>query len=196
MQGIVKKHRKTKETDITIIYGNTEKGTPLVETGVPFFNHLLTSFAFHGNFPLDIQAVGDIDVDPHHLVEDVGIVLGSLFSDIMLENKPITRFGHAVIPMDDALSEAVIDYSGRPHLEYQAEFPQQYSGSFDMSLLKEFFSAFSANARLNLHLIARNGENSHHIGESLMKAFGRALAQSLVPISNSNGDLSTKGTLT
>jgi imidazoleglycerol-phosphate dehydratase len=167
----------------------------MVDTAAPFFDHMLTAMAFHGGFGLNLSARGDINVDYHHLVEDTGLVLGDAFHQLFEKTGAVARFGHAVIPMDDALAEAVIDVAERPCLIYQARFPQPYSGIFPMDLLKEFFSAFTQKARINLHLLCRYGDNSHHMAEALFKAFGKALRAAYTPGDTSREEMSTKGVL-
>ncbi|MCL2293384.1 MAG: imidazoleglycerol-phosphate dehydratase HisB [Spirochaetes bacterium] len=187
--------RKTKETDLTLeldIAGSKEAN---IKTELPFFNHLLTAMAFHGNFYLKIEGTGDIDVDPHHLVEDVGIVLGDALRQTVQQYGPVARFGHSVIPMDDALSEITIDASGRSFCFYKADYPQTFSGSFDMSLVKEFFTALCGKAGITIHAECRRGENSHHMAESLFKALGKAIKQAYMPLKDAKAGsvLSTKG---
>jgi imidazoleglycerol-phosphate dehydratase len=183
--------RKTKETDITISLDITGPGSVSVDTGVPFFDHLLTAMAFHGGLGLDVVAKGDIEVDPHHLVEDIGLVLGDTLKKSSKDG--MQRYGHAVVPMDDALSEAVIDACGRPYLEYRAAFPQERSGDFDMWLIREFLLALSNRAMINIHALCRYGENSHHMAESLFKALGIAIKAAFTP--TAGGVRSTKGVL-
>jgi imidazoleglycerol-phosphate dehydratase len=168
--------RKTRETDIAVTVDPDSSAPPAIRTGVPFFDHMLTSMAFHGRFLLSVNGTGDIDVDPHHLVEDVGLVLGQAFSAI-LEKGTVQRFANAVVPMDEALSEVTIDVCGRPTLVLHAAFPQPYAGTFDLSLLREFFLGLCSQARISLHVEVRRGENSHHMAESAFKALGRALRQ-------------------
>ena len=169
--------RKTKETDITITIDIDQPGEVSVKTGLPFFDHILTSMAFHGGFRMEIAASGDIEVDPHHLVEDTGIVLGECLKKHLGSGLTVRRFGHAVIPMDDALSEVTIDACNRPYLELRAVFPQDRSGAFDMWLIREFLLALANGAGINLHASCRYGENSHHMAESLFKALGIALKE-------------------
>jgi len=185
--------RKTKETNI-IAGIDIEKASGLsVSTGIPFFDHILTSMAFHGGFMLEVEASGDIDVDPHHLVEDTGLVIGDCLKKHLESSANVHRYGYAIIPMDDALSEVVIDACGRPYLEFRAVFPQDRSGSFDMWLIREFFLALANRAGINIHAICRYGENSHHMAESLFKALGISLKQSFAP---TKGEVrSTKGIL-
>jgi len=184
--------RTTKETSIILDLNLDEAWQPDIKLGLPFFEHILGSMAFHGGFGLNIKGSGDLDVDPHHLVEDVGLVFGqallSAFSDI-----PVARFGHAVIPMDDALSEVTLDFCRRPFLVYRANFTQDRSGNFDMTLLREFFQALANKAEANLHLECRYGQNAHHMSESLFKALGKAVFQASRIAQN--GVQSTKGTL-
>ena len=150
---------------------------------------MLTSMAFHGRFFLSVTGTGDIDVDPHHLVEDVGLVLGQALSAV-LEKGSVLRFGHAVIPMDEALSEVTIDVCGRPTLELHADFPQPSAGAFDLSLLREFFTGLCSQARISLHVDVRRGRNSHHMAESAFKALGKALKQAYAPDA---AEMSSKG---
>ena len=184
--------RKTKETDISLSF-SINGGDVSVQTPVQFFNHILNSFAFHGSMGLKLKASGDVETDPHHLVEDVGLVLGDALYKIIQESGPVKRFGHSVIPMDDALSEVTVDISGRAFLVYNADYPQPRSGDFDMSLVREFLLGFTNKAQINLHAVCRYGLNSHHMAESLFKALGRALKEAAAP---SDGiTLSTKGVL-
>lgn len=169
--------RNTKETCIKITLNLDSNDTPEINTSLPFFDHILYSMSFHGGFFLKIEASGDIDVDPHHLVEDTGLVLGDAFKAAAAEGGPICRFGHFIIPMDDSLAEVTVDACGRPYLVYKADYPQEKAGNFDIFLLKEFLKAFSDRAGLNLHAQSRYGENSHHIAEALFKAMGKSLGQ-------------------
>lgn len=155
---------------------------------------MLHAMLFHGGWTGTIDAEGDVEVDDHHLVEDIGIVLGTLCSEYALHHQPYHRFGHSVIPMDDALAECTIDFSNRAFLSYKANFPQARVGNFDVSLGREFFTSFTHNARINLHLEARYGLNSHHILEALFKSSGKALRQALQSI-NAPHIQSTKGSL-
>jgi len=182
--------RATRETDITLSLDPDEAAAPQVRTGVPFFDHLLVSMAFHGRFALAIDARGDIEVDAHHLVEDTGIALGQALAGVFESTGQVARFGHAVVPMDEALAEVAIDVCGRPTLCWHATFPQPIVGTFDLSLLREFFAALAAQARMSLHIDARRGENSHHLAEAVFKALGRALRQAYSP---SSDDMSSKG---
>lgn len=188
-------NRATKETDVRVTLNLSRiREIEIDVEGLPFLRHLLEAMSFHGGFSLAVSAKGDIDVDPHHLVEDVGIVLGDAFARVVTEHGNVERFGHAVIPMDDALAEVTIDACGRPYLVYSASYPQERAGSFDLSLVREFFHGFASTARVNLHAAARYGENGHHMAEALFKAFGKALAQAFRPAAN-DAPLSTKGSL-
>jgi imidazoleglycerol-phosphate dehydratase len=189
--------RTTKETDISLSFLQCRKSRDdiRIDTGLPFFDHMLTAMIFHGGFGLSLKARGDTAVDYHHLVEDTGLVLGEAFHKLQEQNEAVRRFGHAVIPMDEALSEAVIDAAERPCLVYQAQFPQEFCGNFPVALFKEFFSAFVQRARINLHLLCRCGDNSHHMAEALFKAFGKALSAAYAPQSGTREDMSTKGVL-
>jgi imidazoleglycerol-phosphate dehydratase len=188
--------RKTKETDIKITMDPDKGGEVSIRTTIPFFDHILTAMAFHGGFSLFVQAKGDTDVDPHHLVEDTGIVLGDLLNRIVTDFGPVERFGNSTIPMDDALSEIVIDVCGRPYLVYNCAWPQPYAGQFDLSLIKEFFSGLTARAKINIHAGTRAGENSHHMAEALFKALGKAIKQAYRVKETKTGEgMSTKGTI-
>jgi len=183
--------RKTKETDVTVGLDLSGPGEIRVDTGLPFFDHLLTSMAFHGGFGLSVTARGDVEVDAHHLVEDTGLVLGTALADILQRCQPVARFGHAVIPMDEALAEVAVDVCGRPTLGYRPRFPQARAGSFDLWLLREFFLALANQARISIHVDTRGAENSHHAAEAVFKALGKALAQAYGP----GRAMSTKGGL-
>ena len=186
-----KVQRKTAETEITLTLDMKERRPSIIDIPLPFFAHLLNAMAWHGGFYLEVKGSGDIEVDPHHLVEDLGIVLGQAFSQLFAEGA-LARYGECRIPMDDALSEAVVDACRRPYLVYWAKYPQEVCGNFSLSLLKEFFSALAHNADINLHLSCRYGENSHHMAESLFKATGKALAQAFRPVQGQLADMSTK----
>jgi imidazoleglycerol-phosphate dehydratase len=186
--------RNTRETQIEMTVDLQDDAERKIDTAVPFFDHLLHAMSYHGGFGLAVSARGDIAVDPHHLVEDVGIVMGTALTQLA---DGIARYGHAVIPMDESLSEVVVDVCGRPTLVYSAAYPQAASGSFDLSLIREFLSALSANARVALHASVRYGENGHHMAESLFKALGKALAQAYAPryADGTGGPRSTKGVI-
>jgi len=190
--------RKTRETDISVRLGfpepgDEERGPLRIETGVPFFDHMLTAMLFHGGFSADIKAVGDTAVDDHHTVEDVGIVLGTALRQIVEEHGPIQRFGHGIVPMDDALGEVVVDAGGRSFLSYRATFPQDRAGQFDLALVREFFQGLSAQAHANVHVIGHYADNGHHLAEAIFKAAGRALRGAYLPAEGTVR--STKGML-
>ncbi len=190
--------RSTKETAIDLILDFDKPAELSFSFGLPFFEHMLHAMAFHGGFGLKIKAKGDLEVDPHHLVEDLGLVLGQALSQYLDQIGAVDRYGSSIIPMDDALSEAVIDVCRRPYLVYQAQLPQTHAGTFDLSLLREFFLALANTARINLHLNCRYGVNSHHMVESLFKALGRAIKQAYLPrLDDKKGtaSMSTKGAI-
>lgn len=167
--------RETKETNIRLALNLDGTGQANIETGVPFFNHMLEAFTRHGLFDLDVQAVGDLEVDAHHTVEDVGIVLGQAFAQALGEKRGIVRFGNSFLAMDEALVLAAVDVSGRGQLHYAVDLPIEMVGTFDTTLAKEFFIALASNAGLTLHIRSFSGENSHHILEAAFKAAGRAI---------------------
>ena len=171
--------RTTKETDISLSLAIDGTGVTNIDTGVPFFDHMLNAFGRHGLFDLDVQAKGDIEVDAHHTVEDVGIVLGKAFAQAMGEKRGITRFGSQLLPMDEALVLAAVDISGRGQLHWDVDVPLCLLGSFDSSLTKEFFIAFATNANVTLHVRMLSGENVHHVIEACFKAVGRAMRYAL-----------------
>lgn len=185
-------NRKTKETDITVKL-DLEVGNVDISTGIGFFDHMLTAFAVHGGMGLTVKAVGDLQVDGHHTVEDVGIVLGKAFKEAIGDMKGIARYGTAFIPMDEALGFASIDISGRPFLVFNAEFSDDRIGEFDTCLTEEFFRAFAFNAGVTLHLKCEYGKNDHHIAEALFKAAAHAV-KAAKAVSGSE-ILSTKGVL-
>lgn len=186
--------RITSETQIQLKLEPDTKERSILDIPLPFFAHMLNAMAWHGGFYLEIKATGDIAVDPHHLVEDTGIALGQAFAKI-LDLGAVQRYGERSIPMDDALSQAIVDVCNRPHLVYSAEFPQPRSGNFDMSLFREFFYAFATNAKINLHLICHYGVNSHHMIEALFKAMGKALHQAYRPAEGETRNMSTKNAI-
>ena len=188
--------RTTKETDISLSLAIDGTGVTNIDTGVPFFDHMLNAFGRHGLFDLDVQAKGDIEVDAHHTVEDVGIVLGKAFAQAMGEKRGITRFGSQLLPMDEALVLAAVDISGRGQLYWDVDVPLCLLGSFDSSLAKEFFIAFATNANVTLHVRMLSGENVHHVIEACFKAVGRAMRYALELDSRCLDELpSTKGAL-
>lgn len=188
--------RTTRETDIQLSLSLDGTGQSDLETGVPFFDHMLDQIARHGLFDLHVRARGDLHIDAHHTVEDVGITLGQALDQALGNKTGITRYGMAYVPLDEALARAVIDLSGRPMLVWQADFPTPSVGSFDIELVQEFFQAVVNHGRLSVHIDALRGNNTHHIAESIFKAFGRALRMACAPDPRMTGILpSTKGTL-
>ncbi len=184
--------RKTKETDISLSL-SLDGGEVAVDTGIGFFDHMLTALAFYAGFGLELRAVGDLQVDGHHTVEDVGIVLGQALAHALGERKGIVRFGTAFVPMDEALCRVVLDLSNRPFLHFDAEMPQAVIGGYDACLTEEFMRAFVGNGGVTLHIQALYGSNSHHITEAIFKALGLALKDA-VRIEGA-GVTSTKGIL-
>lgn len=169
--------RTTNETDITLELNLDGTGTADINTGVPFFDHMLDAFTRHGLFDLTVQAQGDVEVDAHHTVEDVGIVLGQAFAQALDDKRGIVRFAHSFLAMDEAMVLAAVDISGRGQLHYAVDLPIEMVGTFDTTLAKEFFIALATNAGITLHVRSFSGENSHHILEAAFKAVGRALSQ-------------------
>lgn len=167
--------RDTLETQIEVSLDLDGNGKSKLNTGVAFLEHMLDQVARHGMFDLDINAKGDLHIDAHHTVEDTGITLGQAFSQAIGDKKGVRRYGHAYVPLDEALSRVVIDFSGRPGLEYNANYPRAMIGEFDVDLLKEFFQGFVNHANVTLHIDNVRGDNAHHIAETIFKAFGRAL---------------------
>lgn len=184
--------RNTKETQIKIDWNLDGKGVYSNKTGVPFLNHMLDLFAKHGYFDLKIDAIGDIEVDHHHLVEDLGIVMGQAFKTALGDKKSIKRYGFFLLPMDESLSLISIDVSNRPFLNFDVEYGEQLQ-AFDHSLVKEFFSAFALNAGITLHIKALNGENTHHIVEAIFKGFAKALDMAIQKEIRESDIPSTKG---
>jgi imidazoleglycerol-phosphate dehydratase len=171
--------RDTLETQVQVTVNLDGDGSCQVDTGVPFLDHMLDQVARHGLIDLNIQAKGDLHIDAHHTVEDVGITLGQAFAQAVADKKGIRRYGHAYVPLDEALSRVVIDFSGRPGLEYGVDFPRARIGDFDVDLLVEFFQGFINHAQVTLHIDCLRGKNAHHIAETCFKAFGRALRMAL-----------------
>ncbi len=192
----VKIQRKTNETDITMTLNLDGSGKSTIDTGCGFMDHMLTLFAKHGRFDLDIKCKGDIDVDFHHTVEDIGIVLGNGFLQALGEMRGIVRYGYMILPMDEALILAATDISGRSHLEFGLEMPTEKIGSFDTELVQEFFEAFVRESKTTLHIKQLAGTNSHHIAEGAFKAFARAM-RAAVSLDEKFADEipSTKGSL-
>ena len=194
MERYASMHRKTSETEVSIELC-LDGGERSVSTGVGFFDHMLNAFAVQGGFGLKVKTVGDWEVDCHHTVEDTGIVLGKAFADALPTKRGIKRFGHAFIPMDEALAFSAADISGRPYLVFQGEFPQERVGDFDSCMTEEFFRAFATNAGVTLHLKCEYGKNSHHMIEALFKAAAHALRDAVSLEEDDSVILSSKGVL-
>jgi len=187
--------RSTKETAIKLSLNLDGQGRYRLQTPVPFLDHLLTQMALHGLIDLELEATGDIHIDDHHTVEDVGIVLGQAFRQALGEGTGVVRFGFAAVPLDEALALVAVDLSGRPFLAWEAAFPTERVGSFETSLLEEFLRAFVAHAAITLHVRLLAGRNGHHMAEAIFKALGRALAQAVAIDPRRQGIPSTKGQL-
>ena len=188
--------RDTSETQIELTLNLDGTGKCELTTGIPFFEHMLTQIARHGLIDLHIAAKGDLEIDAHHTVEDVGIVLGQAFAEAAGDKSGVYRYGHAYVPLDEALSRVVVDLSGRPGLFYEVEYTRALIGGFDVDLLREFFQGFVNHAMVTLHLDNLKGINAHHQAETLFKAFGRALRMALTPDPRMAGVVpSTKGSL-
>ena len=188
--------RSTLETQIAVKLNIDGGGTSQFKTGIPFLEHMLDQVARHGMFDIEIDANGDLHIDAHHTVEDVGISLGQAFSQAVGDKRGIRRYGHAYVPLDEALSRVVVDFSGRPGLEYGVRFTRARIGEFDVDLFHEFFQGFVNHAQVTLHIDCLRGDNSHHIAETVFKAFGRALRMALEWDPRMQGVLpSTKGKL-
>ena len=188
--------RNTSETQIELTIDLDGNGEVNLATGLAFFEHMLTQIARHGLIDLHIQATGDLDVDAHHMVEDVGIVLGQALNEALGDKSGLTRYGYAYVPLDEALSRVVVDLSGRPGLFYDVDYTRGRVGDFDIDLLREFFQGFVNHGMLTLHLDNLKGENAHHQAETLFKAFGRALRMAVsVDARMGSAVPSTKGSL-
>lgn len=188
--------RDTLETQIVVRLDLDGSGESSFDTGVPFLEHMLDQVARHGGLDLEIRARGDRHIDDHHTVEDIGITLGQAFARALGDKRGIRRYGHAYVPLDEALSRVVIDFSGRPGLEYHVEFARARIGTFDVDLFHEFFQGFVNHARATLHVDRLRGRNAHHVAETVFKAFGRAVRMAAEPDPRLAGRTpSTKGTL-
>lgn len=188
--------RDTLETQIRAEINLDGTGTSSLSTGLPFFEHMLDQVARHGLIDITVEAKGDLEVDAHHTVEDVGITLGQAVAKAAGDKKGLTRYGHAYVPLDEALSRVVIDFSGRPGLEYHVDYTRPRIGDFDVDLFREFFQGFVNHALVTVHLDNLRGVNAHHQAETLFKAFGRALRMALTPDARMAGLMpSTKGSL-
>ena len=187
--------RKTKETDISLTINLDGQGCNKIDTGIPFFDHMLDGFARHGLFDLDVKVKGDIEVDSHHTIEDVGIVLGKAIADALGDKAGIKRYGYFILPMDETLALCAVDLSGRPYLKYQADFTVPRLGTMDTEMVREFFYAVSYSAAMNLHVKILEDGNNHHMAEALFKAFGKALDMAVSMEPRITEVWSTKGTL-
>jgi imidazoleglycerol-phosphate dehydratase len=187
--------RNTKETDICLSLNLDGHGTADLNTGIPFLDHMVEQIARHGLIDLSIDAKGDLEIDAHHTVEDIGICFGEALRDAIGDKAGIVRYGHAYVPLDEAMSRVVLDLSGRPGLEYHVDFPKETVGGFDIELFKEFFQAVSNHGRITLHIDAIRGDSNHHIIETVFKAFGRALRMAVESDPRQSGIPSTKGAL-
>ncbi len=189
-------HRKTRETQIVVTLDLDGSGVVKLDCDIPFLEHMLEQVARHGLIDLTVSARGDLEIDAHHTVEDIGIVIGQACSQALGERKGIQRYGQAYVPLDEALSRVVLDFSGRPTLEFQVNWPRARIGEFDVDLIHEFFQGFCNHAGVTLHMDTLRGANAHHVAETLFKAFGRAL-RAAVTLDSRLGDVvpSTKGSL-
>ena len=188
--------RETLETQIDVTVNLDGQGNTAFETGLPFLEHMLDQVARHGMLDIDIRASGDLHIDAHHTVEDIGITFGQAMAQAVSDKRGIRRYGHAYVPLDEALSRVVIDFSGRPGLEYAVDYPRARVGDFDVDLLHEFFQGFANHAQVTLHIDCLRGSNSHHIAETVFKAFGRAMRMALEADPAMGDQLpSTKGSL-
>lgn len=195
-QRTAKVERNTLETQITIEINLDGTGEVSFQTGVPFLDHMLDQVARHGLVDMNINAKGDLDIDAHHTVEDIGITLGQAFARALGDKKGLVRYGHAYVPLDESLSRVVIDFSGRPGLYYEVDYPRGMIGSFDVDLFREFFQGFVNHAGVSLHIDNLKGRNAHHIAETVFKAFGRALRMAITADPRMAGIMpSTKGSL-
>jgi len=195
-QRTAKVERNTLETQIKIEINLDGVGSANFLTGVPFLDHMLDQVARHGLIDLDINAKGDLEIDAHHTVEDIGITLGQAFAKALGDKKGIVRYGHSYVPLDESLSRVVIDFSGRPGLFYDVVYPKAMIGSFDVDLFREFFQGFVNHAGVSLHIDNLKGSNAHHVAETIFKAFGRAIRMAITADPRMAGIMpSTKGTL-
>jgi imidazoleglycerol-phosphate dehydratase len=188
--------RETRETKISVEVNLDGSGNAQLASGVPFLDHMLDQVARHGLIDLTVEATGDLEIDAHHTVEDIGITLGQAVDQALGKKHGIRRYGHAYVPLDEALSRVVVDCSGRPGLEWTVDFPRARIGDFDVDLLREFFQGFVNHAKLTLHVDSLRGRNAHHVAETVFKAFGRALRAAVEPDPRAQDVLpSTKGSL-
>jgi len=195
MSRTAKIHRKTAETDVKLELQLDGSGQSRIATGVGFLDHMLTLLAKHAAFDLNVSANGDLLVDQHHTVEDIGICLGHVLREALGDKKGIRRYGHFALPMEETLATDALDLGGRPYFVFQAEFPTHKIGEFDSELVADFWHAFASNALCNLHIQVPYGRNSHHIAEAIFKAVARSLRMAVEPDPRLSGVPSTKGTL-
>jgi imidazoleglycerol-phosphate dehydratase len=187
--------RSTLETRIRVHIDLEGTGRSTLHTGVPFLDHMLDQIARHGLIDLDVQADGDLHIDAHHTVEDVGITVGQALAKALGDKRGVRRYGHAYVPLDEALARVVVDLSGRPGLEFHVEFPRERIGDFDVDLFHEFFQGLVNHAQITLHVDSLRGRNAHHVAETVFKAFGRALRMAVEPDPRMVSIPSTKGSL-
>ncbi len=187
--------RRTNETDIALSFVIDGSGTAEIETDVPFLNHMLDLFTKHGLFDLNVRAKGDVEIDDHHTVEDIGICLGHALREALGDKKGIKRYANVFVPMDEALAQVAIDLSNRPHFEYRAAYPSSQVGSFSTEMVREFLWKFALEARMTLHVIVHYGHDTHHMIEAVFKALGRALDEATQIDPRVQGVPSTKGVL-
>ena len=187
--------RKTNETDIKLSFSVDGTGQSAIDTDVPFLNHMLDLFTKHGQFDLQVDAKGDVEIDDHHTVEDIGICLGQALREALGDKKGIRRYASVFVPMDESLAQVIIDVSNRPHLEYRADYPSASVGSFSTELVHEFLWKLALEARITLHVIVHYGRNTHHMIEAVFKALGRALDEATSIDPRVQGVPSTKGVL-
>lgn len=187
--------RKTNETDITLKFSIDGSGLSKIETGIGFLDHMLILFTKHGLFDLTLEAIGDLQVDAHHTVEDIGIVLGQAIKEALGDKRSIKRYGSSYLPMDESLAFVALDIGGRPFLVYDAQYTNEKVGDMEIELFEEFFRAVAFNSGLNLHIKVLYGSNNHHMVEAIFKAFGRALDEASRLDSRIEGVMSTKGML-
>lgn len=195
MSRIATRTRKTKETDISVTINLDGTGNNEIHTGVGFFDHMLDGFARHGLFDLKVNVKGDLNVDCHHTIEDTGIVLGQAILEAVGDKAGIKRYGYMILPMDETLALSAVDLSGRPYLNFDADFTVSQIGDMDTEMVREFFYAVSYSAMMNIHLRIMDGENNHHKAEALFKAFGKALDMATMKEPRLNEAWTTKGSL-
>lgn len=188
-------NRITKETDIQAIFNIDGTGIAKIDTGIAFFDHMLEGFTRHGLFDLELKVIGDLQVDCHHTIEDTGIVIGNAIAEALGDKKAIKRYGSFILPMDETLALCAIDLSGRPYLNFDANFTVEKLGELDTEMIRDFFYAISYSAGMNLHLKVLDGNNNHHIAEALFKAFGKSLDVATMNEPRISGVWSTKGSL-